>query len=131
FEEVDVDSVIPFEQTTVDDPTIAEGTTAVSTAGVEGTKRTTYKVTYINGEEVAREVVSETVAVAPVTEVTTRGTLKPKPVPAPKPVTKPVPLTQPGSACDPNYSGACVPIASDVDCGGGSGDGPAYLNGSA
>lgn len=32
---------------------------------------------------------------------------------------------EPLSDCDPNYSG-CVPIASDVDCEGGSGDGPAY-----
>lgn len=32
---------------------------------------------------------------------------------------------EPDSGCDPNYSG-CVPIASDVDCEGGSGDGPAY-----
>lgn len=31
--------------------------------------------------------------------------------------------------CDPNYSGACVPIASDVDCAGGSGNGPAYVDG--
>ena len=31
--------------------------------------------------------------------------------------------------CDPNYSGACVPIASDVDCAGGSGNGPAYVAG--
>lgn len=30
--------------------------------------------------------------------------------------------------CDPNYSG-CVPIASDVDCAGGSGNGPAYVKG--
>ena len=30
--------------------------------------------------------------------------------------------------CDPNYSG-CVPIATDVDCAGGSGDGPAYVKG--
>jgi hypothetical protein len=36
---------------------------------------------------------------------------------------------QPSSPCDPNYSGACVPIASDVDCAGGSGDGPAYVQG--
>jgi hypothetical protein len=36
------------------------------------------------------------------------------PAPAPK-----------SSRCDPNYSG-CVPIASDVDCIGGSGNGPAY-----
>jgi hypothetical protein len=33
------------------------------------------------------------------------------------------------SGCDPNYSGACVPIASDVDCAGGSGNGPAYVQG--
>ncbi|WP_207569554.1 hypothetical protein [Mycolicibacterium rhodesiae] len=31
--------------------------------------------------------------------------------------------------CDPNYSGACVPIARDVDCAGGSGNGPAYVSG--
>nr|WP_243703784.1 hypothetical protein [Mycobacterium marinum] len=31
--------------------------------------------------------------------------------------------------CDPNYSGACVPIASDVACAGGSGNGPAYVSG--
>jgi hypothetical protein len=31
--------------------------------------------------------------------------------------------------CDPNYAWACVPIASDVDCAGGSGNGPAYVQG--
>ncbi|MFQ6547707.1 excalibur calcium-binding domain-containing protein [Aestuariibius sp. 2305UL40-4] len=31
--------------------------------------------------------------------------------------------------CDPNYTGACVPIASDVDCAGGSGNGPEYVRG--
>jgi hypothetical protein len=36
---------------------------------------------------------------------------------------------EPSSSCDPNYSGACVPIASDVDCAGGSGNGPAYVSG--
>ncbi len=29
--------------------------------------------------------------------------------------------------CDPNYSFACVPVASDVDCANSGGDGPAYL----
>lgn len=33
-----------------------------------------------------------------------------------------------GPGCDPNYSG-CVPIASDVDCAGGGGNGPAYVTG--
>lgn len=31
--------------------------------------------------------------------------------------------------CDPNYTGECVPIASDVDCASGSGNGPAYTSG--
>lgn len=31
------------------------------------------------------------------------------------------------SGCDLNYSGGCVPIASDVDCAGGSGNGPAFV----
>lgn len=30
--------------------------------------------------------------------------------------------------CDPNYS-PCVPISSDVDCAGGSGNGPEYVEG--
>ena len=30
--------------------------------------------------------------------------------------------------CDPNYT-PCVPIASDVDCAGGTGNGPAYVSG--
>ncbi len=31
--------------------------------------------------------------------------------------------------CDPNYAQACVPVASDVDCAGGRGNGPAYVRG--
>jgi hypothetical protein len=44
--------------------------------------------------------------------------------PAPPPPVEPAPQQQ----CDPNYTG-CVPIASDVDCAGGTGNGPAYVKG--
>ena len=37
------------------------------------------------------------------------------------------PMSQQGE-CDSNYSG-CVPVASDVDCAGGSGNGPEYVSG--
>lgn len=37
-------------------------------------------------------------------------------------------VNNPNHGCDPNYS-ECVPIASDVDCAGGSGNGPAYVRG--
>lgn len=54
---------------------------------------------------------------------------QPQPAPAPAPTPVPTPAPQPKNNCDPNYSGACVPIASDVDCAGGSGNGPAYVAG--
>ena len=47
-----------------------------------------------------------------------------KPAPPPRPV-----QAAPASDCHANYTGACVPIASDVDCEGGSGNGPAYVRG--
>jgi len=59
--------------------------------------------------------------------------LKPKSVPAPSPKPtpnpKPAPAPRPSSNCHPNYTGKCVPKASDVDCAGGSGNGPAYVSG--
>ena len=39
------------------------------------------------------------------------------------------PLTASAQGCDPNYAGACVPVAPDVDCAGGRGNGPAYVQG--
>jgi hypothetical protein len=36
---------------------------------------------------------------------------------------------QQGSNCDSNYADACVPIDSDVDCEGGGGNGPSYVQG--
>lgn len=38
------------------------------------------------------------------------------------------PVNRSPPACDPNYTG-CVPIASDVDCAGGGGNGPEYVKG--
>ncbi|SEQ30582.1 hypothetical protein [Lentzea albida] len=53
---------------------------------------------------------------------------QPQPQPNPQPQPQPQPAPKPQPQCDPNYSG-CVPIASDVDCAGGSGNGPAYVAG--
>lgn len=35
----------------------------------------------------------------------------------------------PAGGCHPSYEWVCVPIASDVDCAGGGGDGPVYVQG--
>ena len=42
--------------------------------------------------------------------------------------TKQMEASPTGRDCDPNYSG-CVPIASDVDCAEGKGNGPAFVKG--
>jgi hypothetical protein len=59
------------------------------------------------------------------------STLPPTTTPAPPPPAVTVAFVPaiPASNCDPNYEGDCVPIASDVDCAGGSGNGPAYVDG--
>jgi len=104
---------VPFKTSTVYDATLAKGTTRVRTQGVNGTVRLTFEVTYTDGVETGRRLVSQTVIKAAVTKVVVVGTKVNKPT------------------CDPNYSGACVPIASDVDCLGGGGNGPAYVDGPA
>lgn len=107
--------VVPFTSSTVNDTTVSAGTTKTSTVGVNGERTITYKVTYTNGKETARVESSNIITTQPVNEVIKNGTKK-------------ATASVSSSSCDPNYSG-CVPIASDVDCAGGSGNGPAYVAG--
>lgn len=118
---------IPFTSTTYNDATLAKGTTKVTTAGVDGTKTLTYDITYTNGKQTAKTLKKTEITKNPVNQVTTVGTY----VAPTQPKAQPQPQTakQTPTSCDPNYTGACVPIASDVDCAGGSGNGPAYVQG--
>ncbi|WP_153303562.1 G5 domain-containing protein [Plantibacter flavus] len=115
---------IPFAVTEVQDPDLDVGQVVVTTAGVPGQQTNTYRVTTRAGIEIARELVAQLVSVQPIAQVTSVGTRQPAPPPPPAPVAEPA-----GGGCDPNYEGQCVPIASDVDCAGGSGNGPAYTPG--
>lgn len=124
---VDVAEPIPFAAVSVDDANLDVGQSVVSTNGVEGTKVTTWAVTTVDGVETGRTVVSIVTSVAPVDQVTSVGTRVPPP-PAPVAAPEPAPVSD-GGGCDTNYSGPCVPISSDVDCAGGSGNGPDYVTG--
>lgn len=106
--------VIPFKSTSVNDPAISAGTTTIRTVGINGLRTKTYLITMTDGQETARKLVSDTITQAPVDEITHNGTKRA--------------VTQSTPVCDKNYSG-CVPVASDVDCAGGSGNGPAYVAG--
>jgi resuscitation-promoting factor RpfB len=105
---------IPFRKRTVKDPSLDKGRTVIRTRGVNGVKTLTYEVTFTDGVQTDKRLLSEVVTIPPTTHVTAVGTKV---------------QATPARQCDPNYSGACVPIASDVDCEGGSGNGPAYVRG--
>lgn len=129
--EIAEESIVPFDSITVDDANSDVGTTGISVGGQDGKRTTTYLVKYRDGVEVSREVLREEVTLEPVTEVTFVGIRQPAPAPAP-PAPAPAPAAPapaPEGGCDSNYADACVPIASDVDCAGGSGNGPAYVSG--
>ncbi|MER7245829.1 G5 domain-containing protein [Kribbella sp. NPDC000426] len=106
--------VIPFKKRTVTDDSLPKGEKTVRTKGVNGTRRLTYRVTFVNGVQTAKHLLRQEVAKEPRTQITAVGTKVDEP--------------EEPSGCDPNYSG-CVPIASDVDCSGGSGNGPEYVQG--
>jgi resuscitation-promoting factor RpfB len=103
---------IGYSTRTVKDSSLAKGKTRTRTSGKAGVRTLTYAVTLTNGKQTAKKLVKSVVTRAPVTKVVAVGTKQ-----------------SGGSGCDPHYSGACVPIASDVDCAGGGGNGPAYVTG--
>jgi hypothetical protein len=106
---------IPFASQSRSTDTLKKGVTKVGRAGRAGLRVTTFRVTYKNGVQTARKQLKTVVVRKPVPRIILHGTR----VDPPKPT----------RSCDSNYGG-CVPIASDVDCGGGSGNGPAYQYGS-
>ena len=109
---VTVRKSIAYATRKVDDATLAKGRTKVRTAGVAGVRTLTYEVTLAGGKETGRTLVGNVITKQPVTKVVAVGTK----------------VSSGGGNCDPNYR-PCVPIASDVDCAGGSGNGPAYVQG--
>ena len=101
---------ISYKTRTVRDSALSEGTKKVRVQGAPGVRTLTYEITETDGVQTGKRLISSTVTRKPVTKVIAVG-------------------TRSEGNCDPNYSGPCVPIDSDVDCAGGSGNGPSYVNG--
>jgi hypothetical protein len=78
-------SPVPFQSSTVTSATMAQGTSSVTTAGVNGVETKTYVVTYSEGTETARSLQSDVVTTPPVTQVTTVGSYVAPPPPPPAP----------------------------------------------
>ncbi len=106
---------VPFETKNIDDSNLAKGKTEVRTEGVNGVRTKTWEVTYTDGKETGRVSVNDGITTAPITEIIAHGT-------------KVVPQVQSQTNCTPGYS-PCIAQGSDVDCAGGSGNGPRYVSG--
>jgi hypothetical protein len=102
-------SVIKYSTKTVKTHKLAKGVKKTKVKGVNGVRTKVHLETWEDGRRVGVKLISNKVTKKPVTRVVWVG-------------------LGPVAQCDPNYSG-CVPIASDVDCAGGSGNGPAYVEG--
>lgn len=108
---------VPNRTVTRKTATLKKGVTKVAQKGRPGVRVKIFRLTLEDGVEVDRELVSDAVRRKPVNRIVLQGTRVPQPQPQ-----------QPTGQCDPNYGG-CVPVAYDVDCAGGSGDGPKYVQG--
>jgi hypothetical protein len=73
----------------------------------------------------AERVTTTTTTTPPTTTTTAPTTTTTAPPPPPPDPAPPPPPPPPQSDCHPSYD-PCVAIVSDVDCAGGSGDGPVY-----
>jgi hypothetical protein len=65
---------VPFSTKTVDDSAITKGQSKISQAGKNGVKTKTYSVTYTNGAETSRTLVSEQVTTQPTDQIVHSGT---------------------------------------------------------
>ncbi len=114
--EIEVPKRIPFDTEVIETAELAEGETQVQQEGRAGVQMRIVRLTTRLGKVIERNLVRRFVSREPVTKVLLVGTRVDR-------------EPSSGGNCDPNYTGACVPIASDVDCAGGSGDGPEYVDG--
>ena len=74
FKTVMETQTIPYDKKTVNDSTMAKGTTNISIVGINGVKTLTYKVTYTNGKQTDKELVTEEVTKQPIAQITNVGT---------------------------------------------------------
>jgi uncharacterized protein YabE (DUF348 family) len=67
-------SAIPFETIEQEAPNLPKGTKSVKTAGVAGQRLVTYTAVVVDGVEVSREIVTESIVAQPVNQVILIGT---------------------------------------------------------
>ena len=112
----------------VDNP--EQSTTTLAKIAIASTTNTTATITTEAPGTTARPTTTRlpTTTTQPVTTTTAPTTTTVAPTTTTRPTTTAPPATAAQPSCHPGYSG-CVPIDTDVDCAGGSGNGPSYVRG--
>lgn len=76
---------IPFDKTTIEDPTLPKGELRIQQVGQNGKRTTVTRITYSDGKEIKREVISDT-RIEPVAQITLLGTYVEPPIPPVNPI---------------------------------------------
>lgn len=77
---------LPFHTATVTSSTLAQGITKITILGVNGASTSTYKVSYSDNIQTAKDLISTVITSPPITQITSIGTYVP---PLPSPVSTP------------------------------------------
>ncbi|ALG08773.1 hypothetical protein [Kibdelosporangium phytohabitans] len=111
-----------------DKPAPPAAAPTVNGTTVNGTAAAPVTTTTIGATTTTAAPAPTSVPVVTTTVPTTKKPSSTKQTPTTTSEPKPPAEPQDAAGCDPNYT-PCVPIASDVDCAGGKGNGPAYVSG--
>ena len=76
---ITVTEAVPFETEYVETNKMVQGTEEIVSEGVNGELKHTAQVTYLNGQEVSREIIATEEVKAPVTQVVKQGTFEAEP----------------------------------------------------
>jgi len=111
---------IPFESITVNSSSLTKGTSKVTTSGVNGVTTLTYKLTFTDGKQTAKDLVNQETTTPPVSQVTTVGTYVAPP--APKQISCPngsYVNSVGNTVCSP-YASSSAPYGATAECRDGS-----------
>jgi uncharacterized protein YabE (DUF348 family) len=107
---------IPFTSTTVQTASLTKGTTKITTAGVNGSQTLTYQITDTDGQQTDKKLISTTVTLQPVTQVTSVGTyVAPTPAPAASCPNGTYVNSSGNTVCSP-YSSPSAPSGATAQC---------------
>lgn len=111
---------IAFQTTEKDDATLAKGQTKIVQAGQDGVETSTYQVTYTNGKQTGKTLISDLVTTKPIDQIIANGTYTAPQVSAALNCTNGTYVSSSGNTvCRPEGS-ASAPAGATALCGDGT-----------